>query len=145
MGAGGRAPSGVLEVLARYPAPGGLTLVLLKLDRRVLLLSQSRSGRFGRSSSMRALCEITDPEEVAALVGRCRDEAGESLAGRFRSMLHQFEASDEDLAGLEQEEPLRLVEYSTDGDRVELWNTAEHEDHWAEEPDPYAQRGSAVG
>jgi flagellar biogenesis protein FliO len=51
MGAGGRAPSGVLEVLGRYPVARGSTLVLLKLDRRVLLLAQSRGGKLGGAGS----------------------------------------------------------------------------------------------
>lgn len=142
MGAGGRAPSGVLEVLGRYPISRGLTLVLLKIDRRVLLLAQTRTGRFGTGSSLRALCELTDSEEVASIVGRCRDEAGDSLAGKFRSMLQQFEATDEELGEIDGE-PLRLVEFSGDGDRVELWDTgagAEAGDVW-DEVDPYAQRG----
>jgi hypothetical protein len=141
MGAGGRAPSGVLEVLARYPAPGGLTLVLLKLDQRVLLLAQNRLGRLRAGSSMRVLCEVTDAEEVASLVARCRDEAGESMAGRFRSMLRQFEGDEEDLGQVEGEEPLRFVQYSTDGDSVELWDTGEEDDPWAEG----ARAGSVAG
>jgi hypothetical protein len=139
MGAGGRAPSGVLEVLGRYPISRGLTLVLLKIDRRVLLLAQTRTGRFGTGTSLRALCEMSDPEEVASVLGRCRDEDGESLAGKFRSMLHQFEATDEELGEFDGEEPLRLVQFSADGDRAELWDTGE-EDPW-DERDPYAQRG----
>jgi hypothetical protein len=141
MGAGGRAPSGVLEVLGRYPVSRGLTLVLLKIDRRVLLLAQTRTGRFGTGVSLRALCEMSDPEEVASVIGRCRDEDGESLAGKFRSMLRQFEATDEELGELEgvDGEPLRLVQFSTDGDRAELWDVGEDGDVWDE--DPYAQRG----
>ncbi|MFG0282900.1 MAG: flagellar biosynthetic protein FliO [Phycisphaerales bacterium JB039] len=145
LGAGGRAPSGVLEVLARYPVSRGLTLVLLKVDRRVLLLAQSRFGRLGAGASFRPLCEMTDPEEVARLVERCRDEAGESLAGRFRSMLRQFDATDEELAQMDGAEPLRLIEYSEDGDRVELWDTAsEPEDPWLS-GDPYRRVEGAVG
>src|SRR5262249_34396680 len=45
LGPGGRAPSGLLEVLGRYPVGRGATLVLLKLDRRILLLCQGGGGK----------------------------------------------------------------------------------------------------
>lgn len=84
LGAGGRAPSGLLMVLGRFPIARGQTLVLLKIDRRVLLLCQGPSG-------FQTLTEITDPEEVASLLVKSRDEEGESLASRFTSMLHRAE------------------------------------------------------
>ncbi len=84
LGAAGRAPSGLLSVLARYPIAKGNTLVLLRLDRRVLLLSQTNQG-------FTTLAEIDDPEEVAALIMRAEDEEGASLTRRFRSMLTQAE------------------------------------------------------
>ena len=73
LGARGRAPSGVLEVLGRYPVSRGSMLVLLKLDRRVLLVNQA-SGRGG--TSMTTLTEITDPAEVAALVAKTSEGSG---------------------------------------------------------------------
>jgi len=91
LGAGGRAPSGLLSVLARYPVAKGSTLVLLRLDRRVLLLSQTGQG-------FTTLAEIDDPEEVAALIMRAEDEEGASLTRRFRTMLSQAE-SDPGLVG----------------------------------------------
>lgn len=84
LGAGGRAPSGILEVLGRYPVSRGQTLVLLRLDQRVMLLGQSSSG-------FRTLADFTDPSEVASLLMRTRDEDSESLSGRFRHMLSKFE------------------------------------------------------
>ncbi len=60
---GGGRPSGVLEVLGRYPVARGQHLVLLKLVGRIVLLHQTRHG-------MAALSEITDPDEVAALLAR---------------------------------------------------------------------------
>jgi flagellar biogenesis protein FliO len=86
IGPGGRAPSGVLEVLGRFPLGRGGTLVLLKLDRRVLLISMG-VGRLG--GGMNTLCEITDPEEVASLLLRTRDEAGESIAKQFAGLLQR--------------------------------------------------------
>jgi hypothetical protein len=67
IGAGGRAPSGVLMVLGRYPIARGQTLVLMQLDRRVLLLNQTPAG-------FSTLTEIADSEEVASIIRKC--EAG---------------------------------------------------------------------
>ncbi|MCB9848445.1 MAG: flagellar biosynthetic protein FliO [Phycisphaeraceae bacterium] len=91
LGASGRAPSGLLSVLARYPVAKGTTLVLLRLDRRVLLLSQTSQG-------FTTLTEIDDPEEVATLIMRAEDEEGASMTRRFRSMLAQA-GSDPELIG----------------------------------------------
>lgn len=91
LGAGGRAPAGVLEVLGRYPISRGSTLVLLKLDRRILLTCQTHGRRSG-GPSMSMLCEINDPEEVASLLMKTREEEGDSLAKKFQSILKQEEA-----------------------------------------------------
>jgi hypothetical protein len=96
LGAGGRAPSGVLEVLGRYPVGGGVTLVLLKLDRRVLLLSQSsRALRGGGSAGFTTLCEINEPDEVASILAKTRDDEELAQNKRFTSMLRdQAQAMD---------------------------------------------------
>lgn len=83
-GAGGRAPSGVLEILGRYPVSRGHTLVLLKVDRRVLLLGHSSGG-------FTTLSEITDSEEVASLLVKTRDEEGETMTARFNALLRGME------------------------------------------------------
>jgi len=70
---GGGRPSGVLEVLARYPVARGQQLVLLKLCGRVVLLHQARTG-------MTALSEVSDPDEVAAVLSR----VGSASAGSAR-------------------------------------------------------------
>lgn len=85
LGPGGRAPSGVLEVLARFPVGRGATLVLLKLDRRVLLVCQNASRSGG--GAMNVLAEITDPEEVASILLRSRDAEGDSIARKFEGLL----------------------------------------------------------
>lgn len=120
LGPGGRAPAGVLEVLGRYPVARGSTLVLLKLDRRVLLLSQSSAGRIGAGASFNTLCEITDPEEVASILVRTRDAESESMSERFRTMLTAFDRSMADAQG--DGEPGRRVSGAPGGDRVELWD-----------------------
>ncbi len=91
MGAGGRAPPGILSVLGRYPVGGGLTLVLLQLDQRILLVSHSPGSVLrSRPGSMNILCEICDEEEVASILQRAQDERGESLTMRFNEMLQRF-------------------------------------------------------
>jgi hypothetical protein len=86
LGAGGRAPSGILEVLGRYPVGRGSTLILLKMDRRVLLLCQGRAGKLG-GATMTTLTEVTDAEDVASILLKVRDEEGDSLARKFQGML----------------------------------------------------------
>ncbi|GIW73677.1 MAG: hypothetical protein KatS3mg103_0199 [Phycisphaerales bacterium] len=88
LGPAGRAPSGVLEVLARYPVGRGQVLVLLRVDRRVLLLSQSVGGR---SAGFTTLAQFDEPSEVAAILRQTRDEAGESMSARFRQALERFQ------------------------------------------------------
>jgi hypothetical protein len=72
LGPGGRAPSGILEVLGRYPVGRGCTLVLLKLDRRILLVSQSSGGKLS-GVTMTTLAEVTDIEDVASILLKTRD------------------------------------------------------------------------
>lgn len=102
LGPGGKAPSGLLEVLARYPVGRGSTLVLLKLDRRVLLVSQS-PGRGAAAGGMSTLCEITDPEDVASVLLKTRDEDAASQARRFESILR---GEDRTMARVMDEQPL---------------------------------------
>jgi flagellar biogenesis protein FliO len=87
LGAGGRAPSGVLSVLGRYPVSRGQTLVLLKVDRRVLLLCQNSSR--GSGSNMSTLCEFTDAEDVASLLMKTRDDREASQAETFSKALKE--------------------------------------------------------
>ncbi len=131
-GPGGRAPSGLLEVLGRYPLARGTTLMLLRVDRRVLLVSHSGGGvRAG--STVSTLCEITTPEEVASIVSKVRDADGESLAKKFAAVLGSAEKST--AAALERASPAeppprpsptgpvrRREVVSSAGDRAELWD-----------------------
>lgn len=78
-----RAPSGVIEVLGRYPVSRGATLLLLRLDRRVLLLSQTPAG-------LRTLADIADPDEVASILVKARDDEGATSAERFNDLLREM-------------------------------------------------------
>lgn len=89
LGPAGRAPSGVLSVLGRYPIARGQTLVLLRLPQRVLLLSQTHSWRQS-GGGLRTLAEVSDPDEVADLITRSEDDAQSSLRQRFNGLLRGF-------------------------------------------------------
>lgn len=128
LGAGGRAPSGVIEVLGRYPVARGQMLVLIKLDRRILLLGHSaptRSGGVGGGFS--TLSEITEPEEVASILTRVEEGTGESFAARYEQLL-RGDADPPGRDGVEvvptAQAPARRAHRSRDGDAVELWDTA---------------------
>ena len=91
VGAGGRAPAGLVEVLARYPVAGRQTLVVLRFDRRVLLCCMSHGGR-GVPAGVATLCELNDPEDVASVLIKTRDEAGDSIARSFERSLRDADA-----------------------------------------------------
>lgn len=98
IGAGGKSPSGLVSVLARYPLGRGQTLVLLKLDRRVLLLCQSASGRMRGGVTTQTLSEIANPEEVASIIAKAEGTGG------FNEVLHGYESmesSPEEMRGVE--------------------------------------------
>ena len=77
-------PSGVVEVLARYPLGGrGQHLILLKVARRIVLLHQS-------GAAMTVVTEMQDPDEVAALLSRMEAGSDSRSAAKFRSTLEQF-------------------------------------------------------
>ncbi len=90
LGGGGR-PSGVLEVLARYPIARGQYLLVLKMARRILLVHHS-------GASMTTLSELTDSEEVAALLARMESGSRSREAAKFRSQLTAFEGEHERIA-----------------------------------------------
>jgi flagellar biogenesis protein FliO len=83
LGGAGR-PSGVLEILARYPVGRGQQLMLLKLGRRILLVH-------GCGGAMRTLSEISANDEVAALLGRIEAASTGRESQRFRRLLERFE------------------------------------------------------
>ncbi|MEO1534273.1 MAG: flagellar biosynthetic protein FliO [Planctomycetota bacterium] len=66
------APAGILDMLGRYPIGRGQTLMLLKVDRRVLLVAQSAPSRVGSAPAMTTLCEISDPDEISSILGKVK-------------------------------------------------------------------------
>jgi hypothetical protein len=140
MGPAGRAPSGVVMVLARYPVQRGQILVLLKVGPRVLLTCQSKPSRF-TAASMTTLAEFTDPDQVAELVRLTSLHGGEAAAahaGGFDAILRQVglakpEAA-EKVAGRRHvvEEPMRMqprqeqrIMTAESGDRAEISRRAD--------------------
>lgn len=118
IGAGGKAPSGILEVLGRYPIARGQSLVLLRVDRRVLLLSHI-TGLRGSSGGFQTLCEITDAEDVASILLKVNEAEGAGPAAKFEQMLKTYEGQlPEELSP-----PAGRSQRATrEGDRLEMWS-----------------------
>lgn len=121
LGAGGRAPSGVAQVLARYPMSRGQTLVLFHIGSRVLVTFHATGGKAG--PTMTPLCEITDPEEVADLLLKTREEEAAETQARFREAVESAEAAFDRASPKPGASPFRRVQTSPSGDRVELLTT----------------------
>lgn len=84
---GSRSPAGLIEVLARYPMGQRQSLVLLKFDRRVLLLNQTAPR--GGPMVTTTLCELTDAEDVASVLVKVRDADGETINRAFRDAMER--------------------------------------------------------
>ncbi len=83
---GGR-PSGVLEVIGRFPAGRGQHLVLLKLGRRIVLAYQTKG-------SMTPLSEVSDAAEVADLLARIEAGTRQTQSKKFQSILGGLSSAD---------------------------------------------------
>ncbi|MEE9128882.1 MAG: flagellar biosynthetic protein FliO [Phycisphaerales bacterium] len=81
---GGR-PSGVLQVLARFPIGRGQHLVLLQLGRRIVLVHQTKNG-------MTTLSDVSDPDEVAQLLARVDAGSSEKRSAGFQTILGRLMA-----------------------------------------------------
>jgi flagellar biogenesis protein FliO len=82
--AGAGRPSGVVEILGRFPVARGQTLLLIKFARRIVLVQQN-------GQSMTTLSEVSDQNEVAALLARIEAGSSGRSAAKFRSLLRHFE------------------------------------------------------
>lgn len=116
--AGGAAPAGIIEVLARYPISRGQSLVLLKVDRRVLLLSHA-SGVRGQAAAFSTLSEITDPDEVASILLKARDGDADTVDSRFRQSMERYAQGEDEQATVALG---RRVHQTRDGDLTALWD-----------------------
>lgn len=96
MGAAGKAPSGILSILGRYPLDRTTTLVLLKVDRRVLLLAQTRGGARLGAGSLTTLCEISGADEVASIMAKSSAADGGSPAAKFQRALEEADFGEDE-------------------------------------------------
>src|SRR4029077_6101766 len=90
-----------VQVLSRSPLTPRQQVVLLKVGRRVLVVADN-------GSQMNSLCQITDPDEVAGLVGQLRSEKGSGAgqgagAGAFGGLFGRSRKSF--AAGSDDDEP----------------------------------------
>jgi flagellar biogenesis protein FliO len=88
----GKGASRAIEVLSRSPLSPKQQVVLLRVGRRLVVVGDT-------GGQMNALCEISDPDEVAALVGQIRDEKSTAMMGgafgtMFRRSRKGFEDAD---------------------------------------------------
>jgi len=118
LGAGGRAPSGVAEVLARYPMGRGQSVVLLHIGRRVMVAFHATGGKNG--PTMTPLSEVTDPEEVADLLMRTREPEAEAAQSRFAEAIAEAESRHAAFEPKPRPSAFRTVQTSAEGDRAEL-------------------------
>jgi flagellar biogenesis protein FliO len=73
----------VLEIVGRSPLAARHQLQLIRLGRRLLLVSVT-------PEHAETLTELTDPDEVNHLVGLCRQQQAGSITDSFRQVLHQL-------------------------------------------------------
>jgi len=73
----------VLEVLGRAPLASRHNLQLIRLGRRLLLVSVT-------PDHAETLTEITDPDEMNHLTSLCRQQQPGSISDSFRQVLHQL-------------------------------------------------------
>jgi len=108
LGAGGKSPSGMLEVLGRYPVSRTSSFILLRLDRRILLLNQS-FGKAGTGFS--TLAEVTDAEEVASILIKINQGESKSMHSYLDVAMKQME-KEPTAVGSAAEEPVDTVDVS---------------------------------
>ncbi len=68
-----------IKMLSRSILSPKQQLMLLQVGKRLIVVGDS-------GGNMNALCEISDPDEVAALVGEIKQDRPESVAKSFRSL-----------------------------------------------------------
>jgi flagellar biogenesis protein FliO len=91
--------SRAVQVLTRSPLSPRHQLMVLRVGRRLLVVAEG-----GGSGQMNTLSEITDPDEVAALLGQLQDDQGERAA-KFGSVFGKMRRSYEtDVDGGDDEE-----------------------------------------
>jgi flagellar biogenesis protein FliO len=94
--AGTTRSSRAVQVLTRSPLSPRHQLMVLRVGRRLLVVADG-------GAQMNTLSEITDPDEVAALLGQLQDDHGAAKFGSvFGKMRRPYEADDEEEAEPQQ-------------------------------------------
>ncbi len=83
--------SAAIRVLARTPLSPKHRVVLLQVGRRVLVVAEGTGPQ-----PLSTLCEITDPDEAAALIGQIRGEqaGSKSFAALLNNASEKFRAAE---------------------------------------------------
>ena len=76
---GRRGGGKVVEVVSRSPLSPKQQIIVIRVGRRLVVVGDS-------GSQMNSLCEITDPDEIASLVGQVREQRTPATAGVFGSI-----------------------------------------------------------
>jgi flagellar biogenesis protein FliO len=87
-GAGVAGVSNAVQVLVRSPLSPRQQLLLVRVGRRLLVVSDC-------NGQLNSLSEITDADEIAALVGQLRDEKLTSASRSFGNLLGRWRAREE--------------------------------------------------
>ena len=97
------APGGIVEVLGRYPISRAQALVLLRVDRRVLLLSHAAGGGRSGPGGFTTLSQFDDAEDVASILAKVNDAGtgggAKTANARFHAALKLFERQGQDERG----------------------------------------------
>lgn len=75
--------SRVVQVLSRTPLAPKQQLLMIQVGRRIVVAADS-------GGQMNSLCEITDPDEVASLVGQMLEERGAGSPKSFGSLFSKM-------------------------------------------------------
>jgi flagellar biosynthetic protein FliO len=104
--AGAAAGSRAMQVLSRSPLSPRQQLLLVRVGRRLIVVGDS-------AGQMTALSEITDPDEVAALVGQLQDEklsaASRTFGGLFTRVRKGFNGGSDPEDGVEDGDAITVV------------------------------------
>lgn len=104
--AGAASRSCAMQVLSRSPLSPRQQLLLVRVGRRLIVVGDS-------AGQMTALSEITDPDEVAALVGQLQDEkltaASRTFGGLFNRVRKGFNGHSDPDDGAEDANAITVV------------------------------------
>jgi flagellar biogenesis protein FliO len=77
-------PAEVVEVLGRAPLAGKLQMHLIRFGSKLVLVAASPDG-------VKAICEITESQEVDRIAGYCQEKAPYSATSAFRGILDRLD------------------------------------------------------